>query len=347
MLSFRTIFIYESAERTDVLIELKHVTKSFRTDTGDIDAVNDVTLTIEKGDIYGIIGLSGAGKSTLVRCINFLEVPTSGEVVFKGTPLSSLSKKELLRTRRSISMIFQGFNLLSQRNALGNVCYPLEIAGVSKKEAIKKAKELLTVVGLEDRMNSYPAQLSGGQKQRVAIARALATDPEVLLCDEATSALDPNTTRSILELLKKINETMGVTIVVITHEMKVVEQICNKVAVLDHGVVAEEGLVKDIFIAPQSDIAKELILPKTSAVSKVIGGKTIRIVFDGQESSEPVISNLSLECRTAVNIMGADTKDIDGRAYGQMLIQLPDDETAVARIYNFLDKRNIKYEEVG
>ena len=251
------------------MIELNHVTKSFRTDTGEVDAVNDVTLEIEKGDIYGIIGLSGAGKSTLVRCINFLEVPTSGDVIFKGTPLASLSQKELLKTRRSISMIFQGFNLLSQRNAIGNVCYPLEIAGVPKKEAVKKAKELLTVVGLEDRMSSYPAQLSGGQKQRVAIARALATDPEVLLCDEATSALDPNTTRSILDLLKKINETMGVTIIVITHEMKVVEQICNKVAVLDHGVVAEEGLVKDIFIAPQSDIARELILPKTTAVSSL------------------------------------------------------------------------------
>lgn len=329
------------------MIELKHVTKSFHTDTGEIDAVRDVSIKIEKGDIYGIIGLSGAGKSTLVRCINFLEVPTSGEILFKGTSLASLSKKELLRTRRSISMIFQGFNLLSQRNAIGNVCYPMEIAGIPKKEAIKKAKELLAVVGLEDRMSSYPSQLSGGQKQRVAIARALATDPEVLLCDEATSALDPNTTHAILDLLKKINETMGVTIIVITHEMKVVEQICNKVAVLDHGSVAEEGLVKDIFMMPQSEIARDLILPKTTAVSKVIGGKTVRIVFDGQESSEPVISNLSLECRTAVNIMGADTKDIGGKAYGQMLLQLPEDESSVARIYNFLDKRGIKYEEVS
>lgn len=329
------------------MIELKHVTKSFHTDTGEIDAVRDVSLKIEKGDIYGIIGLSGAGKSTLVRCINFLEIPTSGEVLFKGTSLASLSKKELLKTRRSISMIFQGFNLLSQRNAIGNVCYPMEIAGISKKEAVKKAKELLTVVGLEDRMSSYPAQLSGGQKQRVAIARALAMDPEVLLCDEATSALDPNTTHAILDLLKKINETMGVTIIVITHEMKVVEQICSKVAVLDHGVVAEKGLVKDIFMMPQSEIARDLILPKTTAVSKVIGGKTIRIVFDGQESSEPVISNLSLECRTAVNIMGADTKDIGGKAYGQMLLQLPEDESSVARIYNFLHKRGIKYEEVS
>ncbi|MBQ4096525.1 MAG: ATP-binding cassette domain-containing protein [Clostridia bacterium] len=329
------------------MIELSHLTKTFRSAGGNIDAVNDISLTIEKGDIFGIIGLSGAGKSTLVRCINFLEVPTSGEVYFKGTALSSLTKKELLKTRRSISMIFQGFNLLEQRNAIGNVCYPLEISGTSHKEAVKKAKELLTIVGLEDRMYSYPSQLSGGQKQRVAIARALATNPEVLLCDEATSALDPNTTHAILDLLKNINETLGVTIIVITHEMKVVEQICNKVAVLDNGSVVEIGLVKDVFIAPQSEIARDLILPKTAAVSSMLCGKTIRIVFDGQESSEPVISNLSLECRAAVNIIGADTKDIGGRAYGQMLLQLPEDDTSVMRIYNYLDKRGIKYEEVG
>jgi len=338
---------YYKFERGLALIKLSHVTKTFQTDHDTVEAVRDVSLTINKGDIYGIIGLSGAGKSTLVRCINFLEVPTSGDVIFKGTSLASLSNKELLKTRRSISMIFQSFNLLAQRTALKNVCYPLEIAGVPKKEAIKKAKELLTVVGLEDRMMSYPAQLSGGQKQRVAIARALATDPEVLLCDEATSALDPNTTRSILELLKNINETMGVTIIIITHEMKVVEQICNRVAVLDHGVVAEEGAVKEIFINPRSSIAKELILPKNAAVSELIGGKIIRIVFDGQASSEPVISNLSLECHTAVNILGADTKDIGGKAYGQMLLQLPDDEKAVLRICQYLEGRGISFEEVN
>ncbi len=327
------------------MIELSHVSKSFRTDREEVEAVRDVSFEIKKGDIYGIIGLSGAGKSTLVRCMNLLEVPTSGKILFNGIDLSSLSKKELLKTRRSISMIFQSFNLLSQRNAIKNVCYPMEISGIPKKEAVAKAKKLLAKVGLEDRMYSYPAQLSGGQKQRVAIARALATDPEVLLCDEATSALDPNTTSSILELLKSINETMGVTIIVITHEMRVVEQICNRVAVLDHGSVAEEGFVKDIFIAPKSDIAKELILPRSRAVSSPISGKTIRIVFDGQSSFEPVISNLSLECRTAVNILGADTKNIGGKAYGQMLLQLPEDESAVKRIYNFLDTRKIKFEE--
>ena len=328
------------------MIQLCNVSKTFRSDNAEVTAVNDVSLNIEKGDIFGIIGLSGAGKSTLVRCINFLEVPTSGEVKFKGTPLSSLSKKELLETRRKISMIFQGFNLLSQRTALKNVCYPLEIAGVPKKEAEKKARELLTVVGLEDRVNSYPAQLSGGQKQRVAIARALATDPEVLLCDEATSALDPNTTRAILDLLKNINETMGVTIIVITHEMKVVEQICTKVAVLDHGTVAETGAVRDVFLAPQSQIARDLILPKNAAVAEVRGGPILRIIFDGLASSEPIIANLVLECHTAVNILGADTKDIGGKAYGQMLLQLPGDEASCMRIRNYLNECGITFEEV-
>lgn len=329
------------------MIELSHVSKTFQTDHNEVEAVRDVSLKINKGDIYGIIGLSGAGKSTLVRCINFLEVPTSGDVIYKGMSLGTLSKKELLQTRRSISMIFQSFNLLAQRTALKNVTYPLEIAGVPKKEAIQKAKKLLSIVGLDDRMTSYPAQLSGGQKQRVAIARALATDPEVLLCDEATSALDPNTTNSILDLLKSINETMGVTIVVITHEMKVVEQICNRVAVLDHGKVVEEGFVKDIFLAPQSAVARDLILPKGSEAMNFPNGKVIRIVFDGQASDEPVISNLSLECCVAVNILGADTKDIGGKAYGQMLLRLPDDESSVQRIYNYLDTHKIQFEEVS
>ncbi|MBQ8642122.1 MAG: ATP-binding cassette domain-containing protein [Clostridia bacterium] len=332
------------------MIELQNVSKVFQTDkareTSRVEAVRDVSLKVEKGDIFGIIGLSGAGKSTLVRCINYLEVPTTGKVLFKGTDLGSLSHKDLLATRRSISMIFQSFNLLAQRTALKNVCYPLEIAGVPKKEAVEKAKKLLTVVGLEDRMHSYPAQLSGGQKQRVAIARALATDPEVLLCDEATSALDPNTTRAILDLLQDINKNMGVTIIVITHEMRVVEQICNKVAVLDHGAVAETGLVKDIFVSPRSAIAKELVLPKNAAVPEIRGNTVLRLVFDGQSSFEPVISNLSLECHTAVNILGADTKNIGGKAYGQMLLQLPEDEGAITRIRAYLDSRKLRYEEV-
>ena len=327
------------------MIELINLCKTFPMDSGSVEAVKNVSLTIEDGDIFGIIGLSGAGKSTLVRCINYLERPTSGRVVFDGVDLGALSHKELLRTRQSMSMIFQGFNLLSQRTAERNICYPMEIAGVPKKEAREKALKLLEIVGLADKADSYPSQLSGGQKQRIAIARALATDPKVLLCDEATSALDPTTTTAILDLLKNINETMGVTIIVITHEMRVVEQICSKVAVLNHGQVVETGRVKEVFMAPKSQMAKELILPKSAAVPRVDGKEVIRIVFDGNSAFEPVISNLSLECHTAVNILGADTKNIDGRAYGQMLLQLPDDETSVFRIKSYLDSINIHYEE--
>ena len=243
-------------------------------------------------------------------------------------------------------MIFQGFNLLAQRTALEIVCYPLEIAHVKRKAAREKARKLLEIVGVGDREKAYPSQLSGGQKQRVAIARALATDPKVLLCDEATSALDPNTTRSILELLKKINAEMGVTIIVITHEMKVIEQICNRVAVIDQSHIVEQGLVKDVFLAPKSRIARELILPQTEAVEEVHGERKVRIVFDGNSAFEPVISNLTLECHAAVNILGADTKNIDGRAYGQMLLQLPEDENAQSRIFKYLNTRKIPYEEV-
>lgn len=329
------------------MIELQNICKAFDTVSGSVEAVKDVSLKIEKGDIFGIIGLSGAGKSTLVRCINLLEKPTSGKVLFKGAELSSLSRKELLKARHSISMIFQGFNLLEQRTALKNVCFPMEITGVSKKAALQRAKELLQIVDLGDRMNSYPSQLSGGQKQRVAIARALASNPEVLLCDEATSALDPKTTHSILELLQNINKNLGVTIVVITHEMKVVEQICNKVAVLDGGSVVESGDVREVFLSPKSQMAKTLILPQGNDITKNMSSRTIRVAFDGQESSEPVISNLSLECHTAVNIMGADTKNIGGKAYGQMLLQLPDDEASVTRIFKYLSDRGIKFEEVS
>ena len=328
------------------MIQLQNVSKVFSTKDRSVEAVKDISLNIEKGDIYGIIGLSGAGKSTLVRCINFLEKPTSGSVIFEGVDLASLNHSALLEKRRSMSMIFQGFNLLSQRTALKNVCFPLEIAGIPKKTAIEKARGLLKLVGLEERENAYPSQLSGGQKQRVAIARALASDPQVLLCDEATSALDPTTTTAILELLKRINRDLGVTIIVITHEMKVVEQICNKVAVLDNGELVETGYVKDVFTSPKTAKAKELILPKGKSVKKMQGGKVIRIVFDGQAASEPVISNLTIECQTAVNILQADTKAIEEKAYGEMLIELPSDETSSARVLGYLKDRKIHFEEV-
>lgn len=328
------------------LIELCSIDKVFETDAGAFKALEDVSITINDGDIFGIIGLSGAGKSTLVRCINLLERPTSGKVLIDGKDIMSLSKKELIETRKNIGMIFQSFNLLSQRNVLKNVTFPLELQGVKSYEAKQRARELLALVGLSDKEKSYPAQLSGGQKQRVAIARALATNPKYLLCDEATSALDPNTITSILSLLKEINRKLGITIVVITHEMRVVESICNKVAVIDGGKIAEMGDVKDVFISPKSAIAKELILPKSRAVESVDSDKVIRIVFDGQSSNEPVISNLTVECRAAVNILGADTKNIDGKAFGQMLLQLPEDTAACERIMHYLDTRGIHYEEV-
>ncbi len=329
------------------MIEIKNLDKVFSSAGGPIEALKDINLTINDGEIFGIIGLSGAGKSTLVRCINLLEKPTSGSVILDGKDLVKIPKKELLMTRRNIGMIFQSFNLLSQRNVLKNVLYPMEIAGIKKAEAEKRAKELIEMVGLTDRIKSYPAQLSGGQKQRVAIARALSTNPKYLLCDEATSALDPNTVRSILALLKDINKKLGVTIIVITHEMRVVEQICDRVAVIDGGRVVETGEVKQVFISPKSKMARELILPKNETVESINSERVIRIVFDGQSAFEPVISNIITECRCAVNILGADTKNIDGKAYGQMLLQLPDDEASSERVKNYLGSRKIPFEEVS
>ena len=237
------------------MIELKNVSKSFDTAEGKVDALKDVSITIEDGDIYGIIGMSGAGKSTLVRCINMLEKPTSGEVIVNGKRLDTMSPSQLRAARRNITMIFQQFNLLMQRNCLKNVCFPMELAGASKKDAQNRAKELLTLVGLPDKTKAYPAQLSGGQQQRVAIARALATNPKVLLCDEATSALDPKTTRQILELIRDINKKLGITVVIITHQMSVVKEVCNHVAILDDGIIAEEGLVSSVFTSPKSEAA--------------------------------------------------------------------------------------------
>lgn len=329
------------------MIEIKNLDKVFSSAGGPIEALKDINLTINDGEIFGIIGLSGAGKSTLVRCINLLEKPTSGSVILDGKDLVKIPKKELLMTRRNIGMIFQSFNLLSQRNVLKNVLYPMEMAGIKKAEAEKRAKELIEMVGLTDRIKSYPAQLSGGQKQRVAIARALSTNPKYLLCDEATSALDPNTVRSILALLKDINKKLGVTIIVITHEMRVVEQICDRVAVIDGGRVVETGEVKQVFISPKSKMARELILPKNETVESINSERVIRIVFDGQSAFEPVISNIITECRCAVNILGADTKNIDGKAYGQMLLQLPDDEASSERVKNYLGSRKIPFEEVS
>ncbi|MBP7174905.1 MAG: ATP-binding cassette domain-containing protein [Thermoclostridium sp.] len=327
------------------LIEIKHLGKVFSTNSGNLEVLRDINLQIARGEIFGIIGLSGAGKSTLVRCMNYLEKPTEGEVFFDGREMGSLKDHELLKARQSMSMVFQGFNLLSQRNVLKNVCFPLEIAGVARAEARKKAAEMLELVGLSNKSDAFPSQLSGGQKQRVAIARALSTDPKVLLCDEVTSALDPNTTRSILELLRSINQKLGVTIVIITHEMQVIEQICHRVAVIDQSRIVEVGDVREIFLRPRSDIAKQLILPKGNAISAITGNRCLRLIFDGSSALEPIISNIALECKTAVNILFANTKTVDGMAYGEMLIQLPADENSVARVLNFLGDKEIHFKE--
>ena len=322
------------------MIEIRHLDKTY---PGGVVALQDVSLTIQDGEIYGIIGLSGAGKSTLVRCINLLERPTGGEVIVDGKSLTTLSRKELLKLRQSIGMIFQGFNLLEQRTVLKNVCFPLEIAGTDKAQAKARAMELLEIVGLSDKASAYPSQLSGGQKQRVAIARALATNPRYILCDEATSALDPNTTRSILDLLKEINRSMGVTIIIITHEMKVIDQICDRVAVIDHSRIAEEGRVSDVFTNPQSDIARELILPQDRVALDTAGGRKLRLIFNGESTGEPVISQLILDCQAPVSILFADTKVYEGRVHGHMILELPTDERQADKIIAWLNNKQITW----
>ncbi len=328
------------------MIRFENVSKVFALKDKNIHAVHDMSFTIERGDIFGIIGLSGAGKSTLVRCMNLLEKPTSGKVFLGEEELTAMKPKELRIARKNIGMIFQQFNLLEQRTAFKNVCYPLEIIGVSKKNAENKARQLLELVGLDDRMHSYPSQLSGGQKQRVAIARALATNPEVLLCDEATSALDPNTTKATLDLLKKINEELGVTIVIITHEMKIVEQICNNVAIIDSGRIAEMGEVQEVFLHPQTKIAKELIAPKSQLLQSIPGGKILRLSFASQEFTEPIVAHLILKCQAAVKIWGASAQEIRGKSFGQMFIQLPENEEILEQVKSYLDEVNVFYEEV-
>ncbi len=321
------------------MIEIKNLSKSFSTTDGVVDALRDVSLTIRDGDIYGIIGMSGAGKSTLVRCINMLERPTEGSVIINGQDIGALKPAALRELRRSVSMIFQGFNLLMQRTCLKNICFPMELAGVKKADAVKRAKELLEIVGLPNKANAYPAQLSGGQKQRIAIARALASDPKVLLCDEATSALDPQTTHSILELIREINEKTGITVVIITHQMSVVEEICNRVAILDDGRVAEEGEVSAIFSRPQSSAARKLVFPDSEPVGVEFHGveRRIRVVFNGAvATSAPLITRMALDTQIAANILSASTKCIGNKMYGNMLLGVPADETTVQAAIEYL-----------
>ncbi|TCL43519.1 methionine ABC transporter ATP-binding protein [Harryflintia acetispora] len=329
------------------MIEIKGLCKSFETKNGRVDALQNIDLTIGRGDIFGVIGMSGAGKSTLVRCMNQLERPDRGQVLFDGVDLCALPAKELRQARRQMSMIFQQFNLLEQRTALQNVCFPLEIAGEPKENARARGRELLQLVGLTEREGAYPAQLSGGQKQRVAIARALSTNPKVLLCDEATSALDPTTTASILALLQKINRTLGITIVIITHEMSVIEEICNRVAIIDRSAIAECGRVDEIFQNPQSEAARKLVYPEGRAARQLIGRRCLRIVFDGSSSFEPVIANMVLACKAPINILFANTKNIEGRAFGQMVVQTPEDQALVERMIRYLHAQNLTAEEVS
>ena len=329
----------------EIMIKVEDISKSFESKDATVNALNHVNLEIHKGEIYGVIGMSGAGKSTLVRCLNLLEKPTSGNVYIEGKNLMQLSEKELREVRTHIAMIFQHFNLLMQRNVLDNICFPLEIVGMKKKEAREKAKELLKIVDLEEKAKAYPAQLSGGQKQRVAIARALAMDPKILLCDEATSALDPTTTKSILALLKKINREFGITIVIITHEMTVVQEICSHVAIIDHGDLAETGTVEDVFSHPKTKAAKKLVFQgEDKEYSELSSKRCVRIVFKENPSAEPVIGNMILECKAPVNILQADTKDIGGIAHGQMILQLPDDEIIANRMIAYLQERKLEVE---
>lgn len=331
------------------MIELKNVSKTFDSGTGEVDALKNVTLTINDGDIYGIIGMSGAGKSTLVRCINLLEKPSSGEIIVNGERLDTMSPAQLRAARRNITMIFQHFNLLMQRTCLKNICFPMELAGVKKAEAEKRARELLELVGLPDKANAYPAQLSGGQQQRIAIARALATDPKVLLCDEATSALDPKTTRQILELIKDINRKLGITVVIITHQMSVVEEVCNRVAILDNGTVVEEGEVQAIFSHPTSKAARRLVYPAGAPQAEVLPGhKLVRVAFGGtQTTDKPLVASLAVECGALVSIMAADTRIVNGQTLGSMLLALPDDDKAAAALEYIRNYPGITFEEVN
>jgi len=333
------------------MIEIKNLTKTFVTAGGTVEALKDVSLTIPDGDIFGIIGMSGAGKSTLVRCINMLERPTSGTVEIDGVDLAALAPADLRAMRRDITMIFQGFNLLMQRNCLNNICFPLELAGVNKAEAKAKAMELLEIVGLKEKAHAYPAQLSGGQQQRIAIARALATNPKVLLCDEATSALDPTTTNQILELIRSINERLGITVIIITHQMSVVESICKHVAILDGGVVAEQGEVAEVFAHPKSTAAKKLVYPDGDADASglAVEGRIIRVVYNGAEAAgSPVIASMAVEEGIVANIAYASTKSIGGKVYGSMLLSVEGDDSVLNRAIAYLTQdADVTAEEVS
>ena len=326
------------------MIELKNISKTFETKDGKVEALKDIAIKINDGDIYGIIGMSGAGKSTLVRCINLLEVPTSGAVLVDGQDLTKFTPKELRAARKRITMIFQSFNLLMQKTCLQNICFPLLTSRVKRKVAIKRGRELLKLVGLADKENAYPAQLSGGQKQRIAIARALATDPKVLLCDEATSALDPKTTNQILDLLSKINRELGITVVIITHQMSVVERICNKVTILDNGRIAESGSVTEIFAKPESEAGKRLVFPDKAEQGLATyrdDRSVISVSFNDSETTEsPLIADLAITLGIPASILYASTRSLNGKAFGKMLLGVKKEGDNVDRVLEFLNEHD-------
>ncbi|MBO4651557.1 MAG: ATP-binding cassette domain-containing protein [Clostridiales bacterium] len=328
------------------VFELQNVSKTYRNEGKDFLALKDVSLEIREGEIFGIIGMSGAGKSTLVRTLNRLEEVSEGKVLFYGEDLGSLKASQLRKVRRSIAMIFQSFNLVLQRTVRQNVEQPLRIAGVKRKERKEIARKMLETVDLLDKENVYPSRLSGGQKQRVAIARALASDPKVLLCDEATSALDPKITGEILDLLLKINKERGLTIIIITHEMSVVEKICNRVAIIDEGNLVEVGDVTEVFRDPQSTAAKKLVYPSNPFDAASEDGRLIRIAFDGLSSSEPFIANLVKETGQTVNILSANTKSVGGIGYGQMIIELPSEKKDQEIVIDYFKKNGLTVSEV-
>lgn len=326
------------------MIEIKNLYKTYSSKSNTTTALQNINLTINSGDVFGIIGLSGAGKSTLVRCINMLEKPTSGEIIIDGVDITKLSLKELRSFRKNISMIFQNFNLLEQRNVFQNVAFPLELVHTPKKVIEEKVEELLKLVGLSEKKNAYPSQLSGGQKQRVAIARALATNPTYLLCDEATSALDPETTHSVLELLKELNKTLKLTIIVISHQMSVIEAICNKVAIIDKSQIAEQGNLQDIFLSPKTDIAKKLIY-SGHVEFNLKGEKLIKLMFN-ESIERPVITDIIQNCNILISVLYAETKVLNGVTYGQVMFRLPYYDEDIQKLTSYLDEIGVSYEEV-
>jgi len=327
------------------MIRIEGLKKVYGTGAGAVTALDGIDLSILKGDIHGIIGMSGAGKSTLIRCVNRLDTPTEGRILIDGRDILAMNSKDLRATRKRVSMIFQQFNLLMQKTVARNVRYPLEIAGVPRNKANERVKELLEIVGLSHKADAYPAQLSGGQKQRVAIARALASNPEVLLCDEATSALDPMTTQSILALLKDINERLGITIVVITHEMAVIRQICNRVTIIDGGRIVEEGTVDEVFTHTRSAAGRRLfgVINEEAAETP---RSAVRIVFDGDQTSEPALANFIIKTGMPVNILSADVRMLNGKQYGQMLLSMPESYADRDKLVSGLREMGLTVEEV-